>query len=159
MPTFLIFKNRAEVARVQGADVRGLTSAVEKYAAEAKSAAATFASSGKGYTLGASSASAAARPAVPRYVRGGQMLDNLPVGAAMRRFLNALVVLIGLYLVSLLSLDAIPAAESSSFNIANRGEKKNVRSASGTPGGVAPAAGGPQGRRLGTLDSIRGSGG
>lgn len=162
MPTFLIFKNRSEVARVQGADARGLTSAVEKYAAEAKSAAATFASSGKGYTLGSSSASAsaaAAPAAAARYVRSGQILDSLPVGARLRGVLNAVVVFIGLYLTSLFSLDPIPAAESSSFNTASMGEKKNVRSAGGGPGYMAPSAGGPAGRRLGTLDSIRGSGG
>lgn len=113
MPTFLIFKNRQEVARIQGADVRGLTTAVEKYAAEAKSAAATFATSGKGYTLGSSSGSstpsssssaAAAGGAKPAYVRDGQVVAGVPVGAQMRGWVNAAVVFFGLYFMSLFSV-------------------------------------------------------
>lgn len=173
MPTFLILKNRVEVARVQGADPRSLTSAVEKYAGEAKSAGATFATSGKGYTLGstaattttAAGAAAAAGAGVgagsagARYVRNGQVLDSMPVPARLRGFFNAFVVFVGLYLTSLFSLDAIPAAENSPFNITRgTGAKANVRSARG-PGHAAPSPGGPVGRRLGTLDSIRGGGG
>lgn len=114
MPTFLIFKNRQEVARIQGADVRGLTTAVEKYAAEAKSAAATFATSGKGYTLGSgsgsstpsssSSSAAAAGGAKPAYVRDGQVVAGVPVGAQMRGWVNAAVVFFGLYFMSLFSV-------------------------------------------------------
>lgn len=164
MPTFLILKNRVEVARVQGADPRSLTSAVEKYASEAKSAGATFATSGKGHTLGSTAAAAAAAatrgPAAAKYVRNGQVLNSVPVPARLRGFFNALVVFVGLYLTSLFSLDAIPAAENSPFNITrDRGARANVRSAAGGPGHVAPAAGGVAGRRLGTLDSIRGGGG
>ncbi|KAH0607444.1 uncharacterized protein H6S33_002478 [Morchella sextelata] len=156
MPTFLIFKNRQEVARVQGADVRGLTTAVEKYAAEAKSAAATFATSGKGYTLGSSSASAAAKK--PAYVRDGQVVAGVPVGAQMRGWVNAAVVFLGLYFMSLFSLDPVTAAEESPFNV-NRKDKGPVApgvAGMGGPGRMAPGA---TGRRLGTLDSIRGSGG
>lgn len=167
MPTFLILKNRVEVARVQGADPRSLTSAVEKYAGEAKSAGATFATSGKGYTLGSTAAAAAAAgagagagPAAARYIHNGQVLDSLPVPARLRSFFNALVVFVGLYLISLFSLDAIPAAENSPFNITRgAGARANVRSAGGGPGHAAPSPGGPAGRRLGTLDSIRGGGG
>ncbi|KAI5846292.1 thioredoxin-like protein [Morchella snyderi] len=177
MPTFLIFKNRQEVARVQGADVRGLTTAVEKYAAEAKSAAATFATSGKGYTLGSSSgppsssspssaaagagagASAAAGAAAkPAYVRDGQFVAGVPLGAQMRGWANAAVVFFGLYFMSLFSLDPVTAAEQSAFN-ANRKDKGPVAptiAGMGGPGRMAPGA---TGRRLGTLDSIRGSGG
>lgn len=167
MPTFLILKNRVEVARVQGADPRSLTSAVEKYAAEAKSAGATFASSGKGYTLGSAAAAAtaatagtaAADPAPAKYVRNGQMLAAVPAPARLRSFFNALVVFVGLYLTSLFSLDAIPAAENSPFNI-TRGPRTGVRSAAGGGGGGGPGHAAPSpGRRLGTLDSIRGGGG
>ncbi|RPB09495.1 hypothetical protein P167DRAFT_548130 [Morchella conica CCBAS932] len=178
MPTFLIFKNRQEVARIQGADVRGLTTAVEKYAAEAKSAATTFATSGKGYTLGSSSSSSSssasasssataaaggvggvgggAKPA--RYVRDGQVVAGAPVGAQMRGWVNAAVVFFGLYFMSLFSLDPVSAAEESPFNV-NRKDKGPVArgvAGMGGPGRMAPGA---TGRRLGTLDSIRGSGG
>lgn len=163
MPTFLILKNRVEVARVQGADPRSLTSAVEKYASEAKSAGATFATSGKGHTLGsaAAAATAAAGPAAAKYVRNGQVLSNVPFPARLRGFFNAFVVFVGLYLTSLFSLDAIPAAENSPFNVTRgaAGTRPNVRSAGGGPGHAAPSPGGPAGRRLGTLDSIRGGGG
>lgn len=165
MPTFLILKNRVEVARVQGADPRSLTSAVEKYASEAKSAGATFATSGKGYTLGSAAAAtataAAAGPAAAKYVRNGQVLSNVPFPARLRGFFNAFVVFVGLYLTSLFSLDAIPAAENSPFNVTRgaAGTRPNVRSAGGGSGHAAPSPGGPAGRRLGTLDSIRGGGG
>lgn len=99
MPTFIILKNRSEAARIQGADVRALTTAIEKYAAEGKAAAVTFASSGKGYTLGA-----APTPQARKYVSNGKMLDSVPLGAWIYGFFKAVVMFIGLYIMSLLSV-------------------------------------------------------
>ncbi|KAH8149172.1 uncharacterized protein LAJ45_06711 [Morchella importuna] len=161
MPTFLIFKNRQEVARIQGADVRGLTTAVEKYAAEANSSSSSSSASASSSATAAAGGvggvgGGGAKPA--RYVRDGQVVAGAPVGAQMRGWVNAAVVFFGLYFMSLFSLDPVSAAEESPFNV-NRKDKGPVArgvAGMGGPGRMAPGA---TGRRLGTLDSIRGSGG
>lgn len=47
------------------------------------------------------------------------------------------------------------SAENSPFNVEAKPQKPNVRSAGGGSGHMAPGA---AGRRMGTLDSIRGDG-
>ncbi|KAL7272036.1 hypothetical protein RUND412_005175 [Rhizina undulata] len=157
IPTFIIFKNKAEAERIQPTSRNSLVAPVERYVAEAKAAPAAIA--GKGYTLGAAP--------TQRYVRNGQMLDSLPLGARLRSWVETVIIFLGLYFTSLLSLDAIPAARNSMF--ANYGKARENNPGSGRGGGIGGSwgsggsggggpggPGGPGGRKLGTMGNVNG---
>jgi len=100
MPTFLILRNSTVIETIRGADARKLTSAIENAVRNAGPAKPTFSSVGR--TLGGTSPANGTRLGKPW---------NL------NRFVHAIISFIGLYLVSLFSLDAYSAAEKSPFNI------------------------------------------
>ena len=110
MPTFIILKNRAEVARIQGADKAALTAAVEKHCRDVKRAVGY---GGKGYTLGSEMATGDKKKV---YVRNAQVVEGLPWGPWIWGGLSMAACTVGLYVVSLLSLDPVKAAEESRFN-------------------------------------------
>ncbi|KAG0133100.1 thioredoxin-like protein [Tuber indicum] len=175
MPTFVVLQRGSEVDRITGADRGALMGAVEKWAG---AAGGGF---GKGHKLGGDPAVVvpplggggggggflAAGEAV-KYVLDGRVVDSLPIGARARGVLRVVIVFLGLYLTSLFSFDAITAAENSVF--ANYGKPKGQQKkpgyggfgGAGRPGGPPPPPGPPgsgSGRKLGTVDSIRSSGG
>lgn len=141
MPTFVILSSGKEVDRVQGADRSSLTSAVERHVRNAGPPKPAY--SGTGYTLGADKPKAAVAPA--RYIRNGQVVSNTPIGRRLGGWFDSIVTFVILYFVSLFSVDAIPAAEKSSFAVG-----------SGGSGGSGPGGpGGPGGRKLGTINQVR----
>ncbi|KUI74510.1 Thioredoxin-like protein [Cytospora mali] len=104
MPTFMIFKNGSAIETIQGANPQALTAAVEKAVKLAgPTTGAGFSAPGR--TLGA----------------GGQPRQSLqrPLKWDLNNFLNAIINFIGLYFVSLFSLDPYKAAENSKYNIHN----------------------------------------
>ncbi|ROW16474.1 hypothetical protein VPNG_02902 [Cytospora leucostoma] len=104
MPTFIIFKNGSAIETIQGANPPALTAAVEKAVKLAgPTAGAGFSAPGR--TLGA----------------GGQQRQSLqrPLKWDLNNFLNAIINFIGLYFVSLFSLDPYQAAANSRYNIHN----------------------------------------
>ncbi|RPB01426.1 thioredoxin-like protein [Choiromyces venosus 120613-1] len=174
MPTFVVLQRGSEADRVTGANRGALMGAVEKWAAVAGAAGGSGAF-GKGYKLGGDPG-----VVVPplgggggggvRYVLDGRVIDSLPIGAWARGVLRVVIMFLGLYFTSLFSLDAIPAAENSMF--ANYGKPREQQKkkpgfggfgGAGRPGGPPPPPPGPpgsgSGKKLGTVDSIRGSSG
>jgi hypothetical protein len=137
MPTFIILASGTEVDRIQGADRSSLTSAVERHVRNAKPSY-----SGAGHKLGAPAAAA------PAYIRNGTVSANVPVGRRVSGWLDTLITFIALYLISLFSIDALGSAEKSGYAV---GE-----GAGGGAGGGGPP---PPGRKLGSVDSVRGGGG
>jgi len=183
MPTFVVLRRGEEVDRVTGANRGTLMGLVEKWAGAAAGGAAGGGfgrgdkwggdpgvvipplggggAGGGGGFLGAGGA--------VKYVLDGRVIDNLPIGARARGMLRVVIVFLGLYFASLFSFDAIPAAENSMF--ANYGKPRSGEpqkkpaggfGGAGRPGGPPPPPGPPgsgSGRKLGTVDSIRGTGG
>jgi thioredoxin 1 len=136
MPTFIVLKKGAEADRIQGADRDKLTASVERFARDAKSTVIQ----GKGYTLGGSSSGRSAAP--PAFVRDGVVTNSLPAGHRITGFIDTCVMFLGLYIVSLFSLDAMAAAEASGFGVSGATRNRGV-------GGI-----GPSGRRLGTVQGL-----
>ncbi|KAL1972321.1 hypothetical protein VTN31DRAFT_7540 [Thermomyces dupontii] len=101
------------------------------------------------------------------YVSGGRVLDTPPLTVRISRFFNSIYIFLGLYFVSLFSLDSYGAAQASQFNVARpRSTPRQSPGASwwggfgsggggGGPGGPGPGSGGPR-RRIGRVDDIRG---
>ncbi|KAL1987714.1 hypothetical protein VTN96DRAFT_2554 [Rasamsonia emersonii] len=104
------------------------------------------------------SAPSSSRP----YVSGGQMLQSPPLSVRVIRFFESIYIFLGLYFVSLFSLDPYTAAQSSQFNVARPQNKPNTRPrwGGGSYGGGYGGGGGPGGsggpRRIGRVDDIRG---
>lgn len=110
----------------------------------------------------------------PTYISSsGQTLDSIPFGARLNRLSNDIYNFLGLYFVSLLSLDPYTAAQNSRFN--TRGPGRQTQPASRTTGagvgglfgggrlggggsgpGSGPSGGSGGGRRMGTVDDVRG---
>jgi len=96
------------------------------------------------------------------YLHNGQVLRSPPLTARLARFGEDTVRFVGLYVTTLLSLDAHAAAEQSSF--ATRDGLGNLNDNNGGGGGGGGSGGGggggpggkPLGRRLGTVDQVRG---
>lgn len=138
MPTFIILVNNKEVARIQGADSRALTNAVEKHCTGVSKSA--YASTG-GQKLGSAP--------VGGYVKDGTM-GRKPARIAAGNWVDTLIRFMALYLVSLFAIDARGAAEKSSYRTGDRTLNGNG-GGSGRPGGP----GGPGGRKLGGVSQIR----
>jgi len=119
MPTFLVIKNSKVSENVRGANPAALRSAVSKAASDAKNAApkqpAAFQS--KGQTLGSGSG---------QTVGGGRTTGGGIGGLNAMGLSNfgglpdVVVRFVALYFTSLLSFDAMAAAEASSFAIRQR---------------------------------------
>ncbi|KAI9776539.1 MAG: hypothetical protein M1839_009520 [Geoglossum umbratile] len=123
MPTFLIFKESREVKRIRGADARALKEAIDTVIAGAGSAGSGASFGTKGHTLGPA-------PTAPKYVSGGRIVGDVPLTAQLNGFMNTAMRFVGLYVVSLFSLDAYAAAEASSYNVNNR-DGQRARPAAG----------------------------
>jgi len=118
------------------------------------------------------SATAKQPPTKPTYISSsGQTLTALPLTARLHRSVDNIYNFLGLYFVSLLSLDPYAAAQNSRFN--TRGPGRNVNASAGpgsaarqggglmgggrTGGGAAgPSGGSGGGRRVRTVDDVRG---
>lgn len=135
MPTFMIFRSGAVVNTIRGADVGGLTSAIE-------------------------SAVKFAGPTKPVYSSVGRTLGGTsPRGTSLSRpfnfksYFDAVVAFLGLYFITLFSLDAYRAAEQSPFNINRPGEKSTV--AGGDKLGAKRSGAATKiGKKLGTIADL-----
>jgi thioredoxin 1 len=101
MPTFLIFRSGSVIKTIRGANVPELTSAIESAVKLAGPAKPIYSSAGR--TLGGSN---------PR----GTGLSR-PYSYTWKKYFDAIIAFLGLYIVTLFSLDAYRAAENSPFNI------------------------------------------
>jgi hypothetical protein len=134
MPTFLIFRSGSVINTIQGADPRKLTSAIEDAVKLSGVAALSYSTPGR--TLGGTA---------PR----GQSLRR-PLN--FKRFLDAVIAFVGLYLYSLFSVDAYVAAENSPFN-ANRPQPAPGARAGGQGRTSATSQ---VGKKLGTIADLSG---
>jgi thioredoxin 1 len=138
MPTFMIFRSGSVIKTIRGANVSELTSAIEsavKFAGPAKPA---YSSAGR--TLGGSN---------PR----GTGLSR-PYSYTWKQYFDVIVAFLGLYVVSLFSLDAYKAAENSPFNI-NR-EGGNAFTGGTKLGEKRTGAATKIGKKLGTIADLGG---
>ncbi|BDD63364.1 hypothetical protein MAP00_008263 [Monascus purpureus] len=100
------------------------------------------------------------------YLSNGQILQSPPLSVRITRFFENVYFFLGLYFVSLFSLDPYTAAQNSQFNITRPVNKHNTRprwggsagssgygGGGGGPGGSGPRGPGP--RRIGRVDDIR----
>ncbi|KAJ2893220.1 Thioredoxin-like protein [Zalerion maritima] len=167
MPTFKILHYGTVKETVQGASPSALNSAVEKAVKLAgpgpgPGAAAGGASSfgGAGRKLGGNPVSAPPRSVAGRPVGGG------PAGGGAAwyspaRFFRLIRAFVGLYFVSLFSLDPYKAAEASAFNV-NGGREETPRTVGGEaarggasgPGGKPGAPGAGEKPRIQTLADL-----
>lgn len=111
----------------------------------------------------------------PTYISSsGQTLTSLPLQARLNRVVDNVYNFLGLYFVSLLSLDPYAAAQNSRFNTRGPGRgPQAARTGGNTTGsgsglfgggrlggggnsGSGPRGGGGGGRRMGTVDDVRG---
>ncbi|KAJ5085011.1 hypothetical protein N7532_009782 [Penicillium argentinense] len=99
------------------------------------------------------------------YFSNGQTLERPPLSVRVSRFINDAYGFLGLYAVSLFSLDPYAAAESSQFNIHRPNSSSGSRPLNGRTnyygggGGGSGGGGGPgsgSGRRIGRVDDVRG---
>ncbi|KAJ5198078.1 uncharacterized protein N7498_007195 [Penicillium cinerascens] len=99
------------------------------------------------------------------YFSNGQALQSPPFSVRITRFLERAYIFLGLYFVSLFSLDVYASAQASQFNIynnkrASNGSRFGVSSGSwgggGSGGGGPPGPGSGPGRRIGRVDDVRG---
>ncbi|MCJ1444613.1 MAG: hypothetical protein MMC23_005115 [Stictis urceolatum] len=114
MPTFLIFKNSSVNKTLRGADPNGLRSAVLAASADAakSGAKASVSFQTRGHVLGGGD--------MPSRVQRGDLAEQgrawiaglLPAG-----FMDAVIRFLGLYVVTLFSLDPKAAAENSVLNV------------------------------------------
>ncbi|PMD12139.1 thioredoxin-like protein [Hyaloscypha hepaticicola] len=105
MPTFLIFRSGSVIKTIRGANVPELTSAIESAVKFAGPAKPVYSSAGR--TLGGSN---------PR----GTGLSR-PYSYTWKKYFDAIIAFLGLYIVTLFSLDAYRAAENSPFNVNREG--------------------------------------
>jgi len=135
MPTFMIFHNGSIINTIRGADVRGLTTAVEAAVKLAGPTTPAYASTGR--TLGGTTPRAGQSLARPYNFKG---------------VFDAIIAFIGLYLYSFFSFDAYTAAEQSPFNVnRTRDERPDLRvGKDGRRTGAATQVG----KKLGTLSDL-----
>ncbi|KAL8386998.1 hypothetical protein RB595_010235 [Gaeumannomyces hyphopodioides] len=110
MPTFLILRNGTVIDTIRGANPPALTAAVEKavkLAGPGGGGGSVFSSGGQ--RLGGGAAGGASRP---------QQLQR-PLNWDINSLVNSIIVFLGLYFVSLFSLDPYKSAEASKYNIKN----------------------------------------
>ncbi|KAH7381860.1 thioredoxin-like protein [Cadophora sp. MPI-SDFR-AT-0126] len=134
MPTFMIFRSGSTINTIRGADVRGLTNAVEAAVKMAGAAGPSYSSVGR--TLGG--------PA-PR--------ASLSRGFNLKGIIDAIIGFLGLYFISLFSFDAYVAAENSPFNIHKSGQG-NVAMTRGGKGEKRSGAATQVGKKLGTIADL-----
>jgi thioredoxin len=134
MPTFMIFKSGSVINTIRGADVRGLTTAIESAVKLAGAAAPSYSSVGR--TLGGTPA------------RGTSV--SRPFN--FQKLIDTLIAFFGLYFITLFSFDAYAAAENSPFN-PNR--PVQPRATAGAKPGEKRAAP-PAGKKLGTIADLGG---
>jgi len=132
MPTFMIFRNSTVIETIRGADPRKLTQAIENAVRNAGPAKPAYSSVGR--TLGGTPPANGTSMARPLNIKG---------------FVQAVIAFIGLYLVSLFSLDAYSAAEKSPFNI-HRVEAPAPSAPNTKRTGAATAVG----KKLGTISDL-----
>lgn len=135
MPTFMIFKNGSVINTIRGADPRGLTTAIEAAVKLSGAAAPVYSTAGR--TLGGTPA------------RGTSM--SRPYN--FKALIDTIIAFLGLYFISLFSLDGYAAAENSPFNV-NR-----VPAAPGAvlkPGEKRSGAATKVGKKLGTIADLQG---
>ncbi|KIW73671.1 hypothetical protein PV04_01769 [Phialophora macrospora] len=108
------------------------------------------------------SASANKPPSKPAYISSsGHVLESPPLTARLSRFSSDVYNFLGLYFVSLFSLDPYAAAQNSQFNTRSRPNAHQQRprwaGGSGRLGGGGPSSGGGGGggRRMGGIDDVR----
>ncbi len=104
----MIFRNGSVMNTIRGADAGGLTSAIESAVKFAGPAKPVYSSVGR--TLGGTA---------PRGTSLSQPYN-------FKKYFQAIVAFLGLYFVTLFSLDAYQAGEQSPFNINRPGEKVSV---------------------------------
>jgi thioredoxin 1 len=138
MPTFMIFRSGSVIKTIRGANVSELTSAIESAVKFAGPAKPVYSSAGR--TLGGSN---------PR----GTGLSR-PYSYTWKKYLDVIVAFLGLYVVSLFSLDAYKAAENSPFNI-NR-EGGNAFTGGTKLGEKRTGAATKIGKKLGTIADLGG---
>ncbi|PYH61927.1 DUF171-domain-containing protein [Aspergillus niger CBS 101883] len=98
------------------------------------------------------------------YVSGGRVLASPPITVRIIRFVENIYLFLGLYFVSLFSLDPYTAAQNSRFNVTRSGKTPDTRARWGSGGGGGGGSWGPgggggpggPGRRIGRVDDIRG---
>ncbi|GFN17349.1 hypothetical protein AtubIFM56815_004646 [Aspergillus tubingensis] len=97
------------------------------------------------------------------YVSGGRVLASPPITVRIIRFIENIYLFLGLYIVSLFSLDPYTAAQNSRFNVTQSGKTPNTRARWGSGGGGGGGSWGPGGGggggggpRIGRVDDIRG---
>ncbi len=135
MPTFKIFRSGSVIETIQGADVRGLTAAVEKAVKLAGTAAA------------------------PVYSSAGRTLGGAPRTSTHKPFnfkgiIDTIITFLGLYFISLFSLDGYAAAEKSPFNIHR--VVQPVTSTTGRPGEKRIGVLAQTGKKVGTIADLGG---
>ncbi len=132
MPTFKIFRSGSVIDTIQGADVRGLTTAVEKAVKLAGAAAPVYSSVGR--TLGGTPRASVSKP------------------FKLKGIIDTIIAFLGLYFISLFSLDAYAAAENSPFNIHR--VVQPVKSTPGWSGEKRTGAPAQVGKKLGTIADL-----
>ncbi|KAF3314956.1 hypothetical protein TWF173_004177 [Orbilia oligospora] len=95
-----------------------------------------------------------------QYLSSGQVMQSPPLTARITRFTESAIQFVSLYFVTLLSFDSYGSAESSSFATQNNAALQGSGPRGNGTAGFGGSAGrldprGP-GRRLGTVDSVRG---
>lgn len=150
MPTFMIFRNGQPTKTIRGADRRGLTEAVSE-ASKYATAASPLGGATGGHVLG--SAPRGPKPA-------GLAPIRRPMNWSPKGLIDAVISFIGLYLISLFSLNGYKAAEESMFNIHNTDKRATgtvpIRGFTGG-GKVGTSAAKPPPRKFGTLSDLNGS--
>lgn len=148
----MIFKNGTVINTIKGADSRALTSAVEEAAKFASPAAAVMSTPGR--KLGG-----AAPAGSPKYGGGRPLIWRA------RDAIDALIAFLGLYFISLFSLNPRQAAAESPFNINNMPDGTSGRYLGGGrfSGGAPGATGdgprfGPGGTRITGMGDVGNNG-
>ncbi|CZT44353.1 probable thioredoxin [Rhynchosporium secalis] len=136
MPTFMIFKSGSTINTIRGADVRGLTTAIEAAVKMAGTAATSYSSAGR--TLGGPT---------------GSSRTSLSRGFNFKGIVDAIIGFLGLYFISLFSFDAYVAAENSPFNI-HRPAQAQVKMANGRNVEKRTGAATQTGKKLGTIAGL-----
>lgn len=128
MPTFLVLKGTSVVETVRGADPSKLRQAILSAAASAaKSPAKSSASfTGKGTTLGSSSAPSAGRTIQAPSIDFSALAASPAAFSQGRGLPSTVVRFLGLYVTSLISLEPSKAAEESPFAV-RTGQGQRVR--------------------------------
>lgn len=115
MPTFLILKKSSVVDTIRGANPSGLRSAVSKASADASKGTAQSSTvfHSKGQRLGGEGPTSGSSSLGASFSGATSGLANILSGG----FFDSAVRFIGLYVVSLFSLDAYQAASESNFRV------------------------------------------